>query len=108
MKLTPTACCTIRASPGPGAAVSSSVHTIASAPPAARTTMPMSPMIDLDRAFLAIHEPPDAFARAPQLTFFRGKTNPDEVPRPLPERTAVDHRNTLGAVQICHELMARE
>src|ERR1700736_3151266 len=49
MKLTPTACCTIRASPGPGAAVSSSVHSIASGPPAVRTTTPMSIMNHLHR-----------------------------------------------------------
>src|SRR6266403_4922302 len=108
MKLTPTARCTIRASPGPGAAVSSSVHSIASGPPAARTTTPMSAMCHLNRFFQRPHEPPDAFAGSMQLTLVGGKAYANEVARPFAESAAVDHRHAFGPIELRHEFVARE
>src|SRR6266852_1488504 len=108
MKLTPTACCTIRASPAPGAAVSSSVHSIASGPPAPRTTTPISAMCHLNRLFQGPHEPPDAFAGTAQQTLVGGEAYPNEVSRPFTERTAVDHRHAFGSVKLRHEFIASE
>src|SRR5258708_18601353 len=99
MKLTPTARWVIRTSPGPGAAVSSSVHSIASGPPAARTTTPMSAMCHLNRFFQCPYEPPNAFAGAAQLALIGGKAYPNEVARPFAECAAVDHRHAFGSVQ---------
>src|ERR1017187_2485171 len=104
MKLTPTACCTIRASPGPVAAVSSSVHSIASGPPATRTTTPMSAMCHLNRFFHCPYEAPDAFAGTAQQALIGGKAYPNEVSRPFAECAAVDHRHAFGPVKLCHEL----
>src|SRR5260221_1571242 len=108
MKLTPTACCTIRASRGPGAAVSSSVHCIASGPPAACTTTPMSAMSHLNRFFQRPYEPADAFAGAAQQALVGSKAYPNEVSRPFAECTAVDHRHAFGPIELRHEFIARE
>src|SRR5277367_997665 len=108
MKLTPTARCAMRASPRPGGAVSSSVHSHISGPPAVRTMIPKSVagIAPLPRQSSGIAA--DAYHAFVQCLLIRRKTQAHEAARLSAKSASINHRYVLRSIQPMHEFISRE